>query len=331
MAKTVNSTVQLRENNIRLIREALRGVDSSTTAGLAAATGISVATCGKILTDLVIRGEALELDLAAPEGGRPPRLYSYNPEYAMTALLCPRTEGGATCIVHAVRDARGRTVEKRAATVEKVDLEAVVGLLDDLTGRYPTLKAVALSIPGLVRDGVVEFCDLPELVGVNIEAAIRERYDFGLVMENDMNLAALGYYDEMLRSGSLVYMVIPRGLCTGAGIVVDGKLIRGQTCFAGELSFAPFGIDRDMQFAGLEADRAVDYTAKLAVTAIAMIDPSVLVIASESMEDGAIVKIRDFCLRCIPAGHMPELRTRESMYDDCLAGLALEAASLASP
>lgn len=330
MSRTVNSTVQLRENNIRLIRQTLRGMESSTTAGLAAATGISVATCGKIISDLVTWGEVLELDLAAPEGGRPPRLYSYNPMYAMTALIYPRTEGGETSIVYAVRDAKGNNAEKAVMEVEKADMDVISALLDDLAGRYPTLKAAALSIPGTNRNGVVGFCDLPELVGADVAAAVQERHGLELVMENDMNLAALGYYSETLRSGSVVYMVIPRKLCAGAGIVVDGKLIHGQTGFAGELSFIPFGVSRDRQFAGMDADAAVDYTARLAATAIAMINPTVLVIASESMDAAAVETIREFCLRHIPDEHMPELRTRKSMNDDCLAGLALAAASLAA-
>lgn len=319
-------TVELRENNTNLIRKALLGMDTATKAVLAAATGLSVATCGKILAAMVTSGEAVALELAAPDGGRPPRLYAYNPMYSLSALVFPKTQDGESFIVHAIRDAKGGVVEKGVLPVGRADMGTMQDLIDGWRRRYPSIRAVAISIPGLVRDGVVGFCDLPELAGVDVRAALDIESGIAVSMDNDMNLAALGYFRSEMRAGSVVYMVVPRKNCTGAGFVVDGKVLVGATRFAGELSFMPFGVGRETQFAGLPKDKAMAYTATLAAAVIPVINPSRLVIASEMLDARALEGIRRTCAEHIPEEHLPEFVAKPSLDDDCLEGLAAMAA-----
>ena len=319
-------TAELRENNANLIRKVLLATETSTKAFLASATGLSVATCGKILAAMVAQGEAVELDLAAPDGGRPPRLFAYNPMYSLSALVFPKSLNGESRIVHSIRDAKGGVVEKGSLPVAKADAGTIQDLIDGWRKRYPSIKAVAISIPGLVRDGVVGFCDLPELEGVDLRARLAMGDGVAVSMDNDMNLAALGYFRAEMGDGSVVYMVVPRKNCTGAGIVVDGKVLVGHTRFAGELSFMPFNISRERQFAGLPMDEAITYTATLAAAVIPVINPARLVVASEMVGGGALEGIRRECANHVPEEHLPEFVARSSIDDDCLEGLAVMAA-----
>jgi hypothetical protein len=319
------STVQLRENNANLLRSALRSLEAATTAQLSEMTGLSVATCGKIVAGMVRDGEAIQLELARPDGGRPPRLYAYNPMFSLSALILPKTEDGVTSIVHAIMDAKDNVVERDAVVVDRAGPVEIRRLLEEKLRRYPTIKAVAMSIPGLVRDGVVGFCDLPELVGVDIPAALSLPDGVALTLDNDMNLAALGYYQLEMRKGSVAYLLVPRKNCVGAGLVVDGRVIRGHTRFAGELSFIPFGFDRPTQFAGLAAREALGYAADLVTAIIGVLNPTALAIASDLLDDDALATLRARAARRIPPDHLPAFVRRHTLDDDCLAGLAIAA------
>lgn len=329
MRGLANNFTRLREVNAELVRSHLKERDAVTKAELARFTGLSVATCGNILADMLVAGEAQELELASPDGGRPPRLYAYAPEFSLTALIFPKSEAGGKYITYAVVDAKGRFVEKAHIDVAVAGLDAIDDLVDGLVAKYPNLKALALSIPGQIAGGRVDFCDLPELEGVDMAGHLHERYGLPVATDNDMNLAALGFYHERLSptGGSVVYIVSPSKNCTGAGIVIDGKVVAGATAFAGELSFMPFGVSRERQFAGLDNREAFKYTAKLAVSMIAVLNPTVLVVASELVDEEALLRLQRFCLAHIPGKHLPELVARARIDDDCLAGLAVVAAS----
>ena len=329
MKNLANNFNRIREVNTDLVRSALKAAEAATKAGLAAATGLSVATCGNILTEMLARGEAMELELGVPEGGRPPRLYSYQPMFSLSALLFPKAEAGRKRLLFETVDARGKVVEKGEVQVERADLHALDELIEDLKGRYVNLKALAVSIPGLVRDGRVGFSDLPELDGTDVANHFRSRHNLQVSVENDVNLAALGFYDQFPeRSGdSVAYLVVPHQNCTGAGLVVDGMLIRGHTCFAGELSFIPDAVSRDMQFAGLEPAAALAYVARMAAAIIPVFNPATLVVASELADDDALAMLRDFCRQRVPEEHLPTFVARRSLDEDCLAGLGFMALS----
>lgn len=87
--------IRLRELNFELLKAVLKVYPGGVTKQfLAEKTGLSLATCGTLVTELVKTGEVLESARSASGGGRPPRLYTYNNTYAMSALLHPAVENG---------------------------------------------------------------------------------------------------------------------------------------------------------------------------------------------------------------------------------------------
>lgn len=329
MSNITNNFIRLREVNSDLVRTVLKKTDSITKARLAEETGLSVATCGNILASMLETGEAVKVRLGISDGGRPPSLFTYNSAFAYTALVFPKSEDGKKHLIHAVVDAKGKTVERGALPVEQADLASIETLVADLASRHVPLKAIALSIPGLIRDGRVGFCDLPELEGVEVKQALENRFGLPVEAENDMNLAALGFSARRRDEDaiSVAYLVVPKRICIGAGLVVNGRLLKGHTAFAGELSFLPGGISREKQFSGLSPEEALEYTGKLAATVIPVINPSILAVASDLSDSGTLERVRAICLERIPEEHMPKLVARRGIDDDCLAGLALMAMS----
>lgn len=104
------------------------------------------------------------------------------------------------------------------------------------------LLAAVIGVPGMVdaRRGVV--LDAPNLHGwrnLDLRAAILEHagLEGTVLIENDVNLAAVGEaaMGAVQGSRSFVFVSIRRGI--GAGIFVDGRLLRGHRSVAGELGF----------------------------------------------------------------------------------------------
>ena len=69
---TGGDTAQIKKINTNLIRRAMLAGEAWTKDTLSARTGLSAATCRKILMEMLATGEAAELSLADPKGGRPP-------------------------------------------------------------------------------------------------------------------------------------------------------------------------------------------------------------------------------------------------------------------
>jgi glucokinase len=117
---------------------------------------------------------------------------------------------------------------------------AAVRALRDEAGGAP-LEAAGVCAPGpLDADtGVVQAPpNLPGWRDVPLALLLRSELGCPVALENDANAAALAEWRARSpRVESLVYLTLSTGV--GAGIVCDGRLLRGARGLAGELGHAP--------------------------------------------------------------------------------------------
>jgi predicted NBD/HSP70 family sugar kinase len=104
------------------------------------------------------------------------------------------------------------------------------------------LAAVGVGVPGLVdpRLGVVAHAVNLGLdaAGLALGSHLEQRLGVPVVVENDVNAAAIGAVDLLGASGrDLAYLSIGTGLA--AGLVLDGRLRRGHGGAAGEIGHIP--------------------------------------------------------------------------------------------
>lgn len=100
-----------------------------------------------------------------------------------------------------------------------------------------SIKAVCLGIPGSVDPytGVIGIAPNLNIKNYNIKEELQKQISFPVLIENDVNLAALGIYKFEYSADAKNILVVFVGTGIGGGLIFDGKLYRGSTNFAGEI------------------------------------------------------------------------------------------------
>ncbi|MEJ8304324.1 ROK family protein [Saccharibacillus sacchari] len=324
MPSVTHSSVKVKKMNEELVRQALRHAEYGTKSSIAQATGLSIATCGTLLKEMLASGEALEDEPEASSGGRRARRFAYNADYSYIACIGAVFEQGRPRLMYAIADSAGKVIERRSREVSVLDESAIDTLVGLLLGKYAQIKAVGIGIPGLVHDGVINICDAEKLIGVPLEQRIREKYGVRVIVENDMNLTVYGLYREREweEPGTLAVMIFVSGCFPGAGLMIDGHIHRGSSRFAGEVSFLPFGISREEQQRRLDAKKTFVPLAAHAVASLAaIVNPALIALTGGQVQESDLAMIRQHCLEFIPPEHMPRLLWLESPEEPYINGL----------
>lgn len=322
MKKT--NTMQLKQLNIELIRKELQHKKSGTKASIAKGTQLSIATCGNLLKVLIARGEVIEVDLKPSNGGRPARHFVYNENYAFVACLYPRKEGAYTNITCIVANMLGDIVFETYMEHEDVSLNELDMAIQQLLHHYKDIKVLSIGVPGVVENGVVGICDFPKLSNQSIGSYFQNKYDLTTIMENDVNATALGYYrsNGFEDTQAIAYLYYPVAGNAGSGLMVNGKILSGQTRFAGEIAFMPLGIPFEDQ-GSLQKDlpKFIDFVSKTISCICCVINPTSVVLSGYCFNDQLIHAIEKKLVDYLPLPHLPEISFEEDIRDHYVAGL----------
>ncbi|WP_036322388.1 ROK family transcriptional regulator [Microbispora sp. ATCC PTA-5024] len=233
----------LRQINDRAALELLLSKGPLTRAELGELTGLSKVTSGQLLSRLETRG----LVTAAGErpGGRGPNaaLYGVNPSSAYVAGL----EVLPDSVTAGVADITGTVVAE--VTVDPSDAgdpvrvvhEAVLRACETASVELGRLRCFVIGTRGVVDpvSGDVRYSfDLPAW-HVGILAGLRELLGDCVIIENDVNLAALAEQTYGAARGVEDFAILWAGVGQGLGVMLGGRLHRGITGGAGEIGWLP--------------------------------------------------------------------------------------------
>ena len=174
-------------------------------------------------------------------------------------------------------------------TTAEETVSALIGLVEPYRER---VSAVGVSAPGGIyegdvtgtihRGGALTFMD-----GCPLGKLMREALRVPVAVNTDGKCCALGEYAAGALRGTRFGVVLAIGTGIGGGIVIDGKVLRGAHCFAGEFSFLRNDVTTaagmENSFAGSGGWRALDRYARSfdgqLINLQAVLDPEVFVIA----------------------------------------------------
>ena len=162
--------------------------------------------------------------------------------------------GGTTIAVGAVTETGEILAEEQAATHGSgpgTAITTVLDLVDRLKDRVESSRApiagIGLGVPGIVDPATGAIADealnVPELGGVPLARVVGERFGVPAFIDNDVNALALAEWTFGAGRGAASLVVLALGTGFGAGLVIDGRVVRGARGFGGELGHTPVKFD----------------------------------------------------------------------------------------
>lgn len=184
--------------------------------------------------------------------GRSATLY----EVASRAGILAAVDVGGSNLRVAITDLRGKLIaEEHEATAQPGGPNVVsqaIGLVRTVlasSGAATTsLAKVAVSVPGVVgADGSTVYyaSNIDQFRPFDFRTPLSCALSAPVILDNNVNLAAMGERWQGIARGLSTFAVVAVGAGIGAGIVHEGRLLRGAHGAAGEVAFLPpFGIHR---------------------------------------------------------------------------------------
>lgn len=233
-----------KSEHIAALRRTMMTCGETTRQQLAARTGLSAMTVGKLLGEMTSRGEVRQRRTESTGSGRPSLLATYNGDYAHFVTVVVEQRSGKSAFTLSVLNLLGETVRQETLLLGEVHADSFDDFFSRMLSEGLRLRLAVLALPGVAEDGNMLLCDFEELVQGQVLRRIRNRFGVEVLFENDVNTAVFGHgpegADEVCAG-----IYFPRRYCPGAGVVVRGEILHGRRRLAGELAYIQ-GLERWM-------------------------------------------------------------------------------------
>lgn len=245
MKRIIGTPKELKRVNTSLVIESIKNRENATRAEIVKDTGISQTTVSKLLASLEADNEIINVGFDKSSGGRRAERYSLNKNknYILSVLINGQN------LNYNLINSIGEVIESDIVKTEEVYDKAVLDdLITNIIKTYKNIKIIGIGVPGIIsKDGYLAGTIIKDLEEINIDKYIEEKYNIPVILENDLNITALGFLESYIKDEAnkikninMVYINFNK-LGAGAGIIVRNKLIKGKDNFAGEVGFIKIG------------------------------------------------------------------------------------------
>ncbi len=126
---------------------------------------------------------------------------------------------------------------KGADAIVKDIADSVSELLKLTKKKETDIKSICLGVPGTVNPftGMIGFAPNLNIKDYNIKNTLQKYFDIPVLIENDVNIAALGIAKFEFNGKAKNMLVVFVGTGIGGGLIFEGKLYRGSSFYAGEI------------------------------------------------------------------------------------------------
>jgi predicted NBD/HSP70 family sugar kinase len=213
-----------------------------TKSELAQITGRARSTVSSRLEELLQRGLVEQLDKTISTKGRPSALYALGKERRLIGAI----DLGAHHGVLAVTDLTGQVLNAQKMTLDIAEgpvgildlaLKTIAALLAELNRSDDDLIGIGVGLPGPVEHETGMPVSPPIMPGwdrFDVKQHVRKTFDVPVVVDNDVNVMAVGEYvtDD---SDEADFLMVKVATGIGAGVIAGGNLIRGRDGAAGDI------------------------------------------------------------------------------------------------
>jgi predicted NBD/HSP70 family sugar kinase len=243
----------MRALNEQMLLELIRRSDSVSRGDLTAVSGLSKPTVAIALATLEGEGLIRVAGRISGRRGRATTLYQLRPEAGFVLGLDVGREYVRGAIADLSGAVRSRGQRKVHPTSSAGRVSELVALADELVAavkiKRSTVTQTVIGSPGIYdrrRDVFFMARGLPGWQRPQVLDELRRAFGDDMVVENDVNLAALAERDVGTAQGVKNFGFISIGTGIGLGLIIDGKLHRGSHGGAGEIGFMTLGSDANV-------------------------------------------------------------------------------------
>jgi len=330
----------LKKINIEQLESLIYEKGPLSKPELARLSGLSLPTVNKLVRQLEEEGKVKSIGLMGSGAGRKANVYVANEQlgnyiilyYQNNTIICCLADITGEIIEQSKVDIGTNVVFDPHKSVPNMILEMINTLKDKSRNE---IKAIGIGVPGVVKDNNVisSIPNIPELEGINLKKLVEDAFEIPTFIENDIKLTTVGYYHQNLKKkyNDMIYIYFGVGL--GSGIILNRKLHKGFTSFAGELGYMAVSMDSDdadyttkgggfeskikelreqknmcetmEAIAKIDQEMATLFSFAIA-NLIGVINPQVIVIGGEFISDRILSEIRKNITKLIPSDNIPE-------------------------
>lgn len=239
-----------RQFSQRMVMETIVQGGPISRASISKLTGLSKQTISEIVRDLEDGGWVRVTGRTSGHVGRTAVTY----ELVDDAAFIVAVDLGGTKVRVAITDLAGRIVAEAMAPTNPHGGQPLVAQIstmafeaaDSCTVPREKLRLAVVGVPGAPDNRTGRVLLAPNIRGfdaMDVLEAFRQAFGFEVVLENDVNLAALGESWQGQGQGidNLAYVALGTGI--GSGLILGGNLVRGAANAAGEMGYLPIGAD----------------------------------------------------------------------------------------
>lgn len=239
------------EVNEFLVFDFVRAQAETTRPEIARALGLSAASVSRIVGRLLKDDLVSVADGSTTTPGRPCSRIRFNHQSGSVLAI---DLGGTKC--HgALADMNGDVIAEdiqptaRAGSPYATLIASIETLEAEAVKRGLPIVAAAIGVPAVLDPDTGRATRAPNVHWEDFDLAgrLRKHFDVPFTIENDVNLAALAQAWRGAGRNVRNFVTISIGTGIGAGVVADGRLMKGRHNSAGEIGL--FVLTRD-QFAG---------------------------------------------------------------------------------
>jgi predicted NBD/HSP70 family sugar kinase len=204
----------------------------------------SLPITNKLLNELKLSGEVVELGYAPSKGGRRPMLYSLNKTVGYIVTVAMDQLFTRIGILN-MDNAFVTTIERHELNL--ANNNDALNILTELIGKHIAASGIDTDRIIGVGIGMPGFIDLEKGINYsffrsengNLIQILQERLQLPVFIDNDSSLIALAEYRFGAARDKRNVMVVNISWGVGLGMVLNGELFRGHNGFAGEFSHIP--------------------------------------------------------------------------------------------
>ena len=243
----ITDLVDIKQRNVKSIIDTVRSRPTSTKKEIASATGLSVATVSNLCNELIEMGILEGQKSTTARIGRVPEQISLKEGRFFNVVLDFRLENvlhmaimtlqneiyySTTIDITCFDDAQtliNNIVQQFRRTVKLLHLENAV------------FMRVGAAVPAIhdSNDGRLKTSTISIIDNFPLKAALTKAFGIRAYVDNVTRFTALSVYARTHCSSPIINLDVSQGI--GAGIIVNGALLRGKNGYGSEIAHVPIG------------------------------------------------------------------------------------------